>query len=157
MKALNNFFVSSALILSTIAAGVELPNHPRNQTTLDRQRSPNDFGHIHDAYISYKYVGGNVMIVTFSVPNLSHDKEFYFLKVAANNDSVRARFSANKTEFLHGKGNTLWLGNKKGRSYFVMKISNIYNLNGPYTIYAKYSGRNVPIQFSLKPKPKKLK
>lgn len=142
--------ITTLLLLSqTLVAGT-LPGFDRNASTLDQQRSPSNFVHIEDAYVSYKYVGGYILVVTFSIPNLDYNKQFYLLKNAQTNDSVYATFSRSFDQFKYEINKTLWIGNHNGRDRFVMKISNAQP-NGPYTIYAKVAGRNIPGTFTLKP------
>ena len=149
MKTLIKSAFLGFLLASPLMA-ITVDGYERNHSTLADQRSPNNFVHIEDAYISYKYVGGLVLLVTFSVPNLAYDKEFYFLRNQSTNDSVKARFARSKQAFYYGGDNAIWLGRQNGRDRFLMRVSGIFNPNGPYAIYAKLAGRNIPGFFTLK-------
>jgi len=147
-----SIIVTILLVNSLTANALTLPNYERNTTTLDKQKSPENFVYFEDAYVSYKYVGGLVLIMTFSVPALSYEKEFYLVTVPHDNKSVKSRFARSKSEFMYGTANTLWLGRSRDgrRDRFVMRVSGIFNPNGPYTMYAKMAGRNIRGQFTLK-------
>jgi hypothetical protein len=142
--------LSLLALTASSASAITLKNYERNNTTLDKQRSPKSFVKLSDAYISYKYVGGLVLVLTFSVPNLAYHKEFYLLRNSATNDSVKARFARSKSEFNYGQANAMWLGTRNGRDHFVMRVGGIFNPNGPYALYAKIAGKNIPVQFTLK-------
>lgn len=153
MKSLKLITLALIATLSSHAFAVDIPGYPRNQTTLANQKSPKNFVHFEDAYISYKYVGGLVLIVTFSVPNLAYNKEFYLVTDAYANKSRKSSFARTLRELNYDNTkNTMWLGKSQDgrRDRFVMKIHNIHNPRGPYTLWAKLGGRNIPGQFLLK-------
>lgn len=142
-------FIMSTLF-SASAYSMELEDFPNSLgIELTEQVSPGSFIDIEEAYVSSKYVGGLWLVVTFSVPDHSINKEVYMVIDRSTGRTITGKFGETFEDISYMRANTVWLGSEHGRARFVMAFNSESRSTGRYDLYVKVGGQQYSSHFKL--------